>query len=58
MERVWLTVDQWCQQTQMGRTNAYQFLRSGKLRAVRIGKRYLIPSTELREFVEREDARA
>jgi excisionase family DNA binding protein len=53
-----LTVHQWCEVTQMGRTNTYRFLRSGKIRAVKIGKRYLIPSAELQSFVEREDARA
>ena len=52
-----LTVHQWCEVTQMGRTNTYRFLRSGKIRAVKVGKRYLIPSAELRSFAEREDLR-
>lgn len=57
-DKQFLTVYQWCEVTQMGRTNTYRFLRSGKIRAVKIGKRYLIPSAELQSFVEREDARA
>ena len=42
----------------MGRTNAYRFLRCGKIRSVKVGKRYLIPSAELRSFAEREDVHA
>lgn len=41
----------------VGRESAYQLVREGRLRAVRIGRRILVPRTELTAFVEREAAR-
>lgn len=39
----------------VGRDTAYQLVREGRLRAVRVGRRrLLIPRTELAAFVERE----
>jgi excisionase family DNA binding protein len=38
----------------IGRDTAYQLVRDGRLRAVRVGRRLLIPRTELEAFVERE----
>jgi len=38
----------------LGRDSTYQLIREGRLRAVRIGRRLLIPRTELEDFVQRE----
>lgn len=38
----------------IGRDTAYQLVRNGRLRSVTVGRRRLIPRTELAAFVERE----
>ena len=40
----------------IGRDSAYQLIREGRLRAVHIARRVLIPRTELVAFVERESS--
>ena len=37
----------------VGRSTTYQLLMTGKLRSVTIGRRRLVPVSELRRFVER-----
>jgi excisionase family DNA binding protein len=41
----------------IGRDTAYQLVREGRLRAVRVGRRILVPVSESEAFVEREAAR-
>lgn len=41
----------------VGRDSCYALLRQGRLRAVRIGRRLLVPAGELQAFVARELAR-
>jgi excisionase family DNA binding protein len=41
----------------LGRDSAYALVHEGRLRAVHVGRRVLIPRTELAAFVEREAAR-
>lgn len=38
----------------LGWGSLYEFLRAGRIKSVRVGKKYLIPSSELNEFIERE----
>jgi len=38
----------------LGREAVYQLIREGRLRCVRVGRRLLVPRTELEAFVERE----
>ena len=38
----------------IGRDTTYQLVREGRIRAVRVNRRVLIPRTELAAFVERE----
>lgn len=40
----------------LGRDSTYQLVREGRLRHVRIGRRVLVPVTELAAFVARESA--
>jgi excisionase family DNA binding protein len=41
----------------IGRDTAYQLVREGRLRAVHVGRRILVPLSESEAFVEREAAR-
>jgi len=38
----------------LGRDTAYQLVREGRLRAVRVGRRVLVPRAELEAFIARE----
>jgi excisionase family DNA binding protein len=38
----------------LGRDSCYALVREGRLRAVRVGRRVLIPRAELEDFVTRE----
>lgn len=38
----------------VGRDSTYQMVREGRLRAVRVGRKVLVPRSELAAFVERE----
>jgi len=38
----------------IGRDTAYELVRSGRLRSVAIGRRRLVPASELEAFVARE----
>jgi excisionase family DNA binding protein len=42
----------------IGRDTAYELVKEGRLRAVRIGRRLLVPQAELSGFVERESGGA
>jgi excisionase family DNA binding protein len=42
----------------LGRDATYAAIREGRLRALRLGRRLLVPVTELERFVERELERA
>jgi len=39
-----------------GRDAAYALVREGRLRSIRIGRRVLIPRTEIEAFIERESS--
>ena len=41
----------------IGRNSAYQLIRDGRLRSVSVGRRLLVPRTELEAFVARESRR-
>lgn len=49
-----LTPREFKEQMPIGWGSLYQFLRAGRIKSVRVGKKYLIPSSELNEFIERE----
>jgi excisionase family DNA binding protein len=41
----------------LGRDSAYELIRTGRLRVVRVGRRILVPRSECAAFIEREIAR-
>lgn len=52
-----LSVRQAAAELGCGRDACYRLVREGRLRSVRVGRKVLIPRTELAAFVERETSR-
>ena len=50
--RLLLRVDEAGRRLNLGRTVMYELIRSGRLRSVKVGKRRLIPTSALVEFVD------
>lgn len=48
-----LTVTEAASTLKLGRSMMYTLIRTGKIRCVRVGRKILIPSAYLREFIER-----
>ena len=46
-----VTVDEMCDMLRCGKNAAYQYLNSGKIRAIRNGKKFLRPKRAVCEFV-------
>jgi excisionase family DNA binding protein len=52
MTQLAFTVREACEAARIGRTNLYEAIRSGELRAVKRGKRTLVLAEDLRRFLE------
>ena len=48
-----LTVKEVCTILRISRNMAYELVREGKIRCVKVGNRYRIPKTEIVRFLER-----
>ena len=48
-----LTVTEAASTLKVGRSMMYALVRTGEIRCVRVGRKILIPSAYLREFIER-----
>jgi len=46
-----LTIPEFCERVSLGKTSVYQLLNEGKVKAVKLGKKTLIPRSSLNEFV-------
>lgn len=53
MENTLLNIPEACEKLRVGRTRLYQILNSGQIKAVRIGKKTLIPSASIEDFINR-----
>jgi excisionase family DNA binding protein len=53
-EPLLISVRQAAAELPCGRDTMYELIRQGRIRSVRIGRRLLVPRTELEAFVERE----
>ncbi len=51
MENTLLNVPEACERLRIGKTRLYQILNAGQIKAVRIGKRTLIPVVSIEEFI-------
>ena len=49
-----VTIDEIMEMLQIGRVTVYQMLQSGRIRRLRIGKRYIIPKQRIVEIFEFE----
>lgn len=49
-----VTIDEIMEMLQIGRVTVYQMLQSGRIRRLRIGKRYIIPKQSIVELFEFE----
>jgi excisionase family DNA binding protein len=45
-------IDKACEVSGFGKTKLYEEIGSGRLRAVKVGRRTLIPADDLRAFIE------
>jgi excisionase family DNA binding protein len=53
VEQVNLTINQFCEAVPCGRTKAYELSGAGEVEAIKLGKRTLIPRTELERLQAR-----
>lgn len=51
MDKTLLNIPEACAKLRIGRTRLYQILNAGQIKAVRIGKRTLIPSSAIENFI-------
>lgn len=47
-----ITVDELCEMLRIGRNKAYELLRSGKIKAFRCGRLWMISKQAVEEFVK------
>jgi excisionase family DNA binding protein len=52
IEPLAFTIDRFCAFTGIGRSKAYELISSGRLQAIKLGKRTLIRFEEARRFVD------
>jgi excisionase family DNA binding protein len=52
MQSELLTIPEFCAQVNVGRTNAYRLINEGQVKAVKLGKKTLIPRTEMLRWIE------
>jgi excisionase family DNA binding protein len=45
------SIPQACQRLSIGRTAMYELLKTGEVRAIKVGNRTLIPESELQRFI-------
>lgn len=46
-----LTIPEFCKSVNLGRTVAYRLINEGKVKAVKLGKKTLIPRSALDDFI-------
>ena len=47
-----LTITEFCTHANIGRTNLYHRISKGQIKAVKLGKKTLIPKTEMLRWIE------
>lgn len=51
----YITVPQFCEILQLSHSTAYRMIKTGKVRAMKVGRRYKIPYSELKKISEGEE---
>lgn len=46
-----LTINQFCEIANCGKTNTYKLINNGQLKAVKLGKKTLIPKDAMENFI-------
>ena len=50
--KVALTVNEFCSTCSIGRTSFYELVKAGHIRVIKMGRRTLVPATEVAELLE------
>lgn len=53
-EKSIISLEETCEQLQIGKSSLYQLLRSGELKAFRIGRNWKIPSSSIAEYIDKQ----
>ena len=56
LERLAVSVEDAATQLGIGRSTMFELIRNGRLSSIKVGKRRLIPTSELRAFLDRATA--
>lgn len=51
MQAELLTITEFCKSVNLGRTVAYRLINEGKVKAVKLGKKTLIPRSSVDDFI-------
>ncbi len=54
LEKAYLSIQEWVFLTGIGRSNTYLFIVDDRLKTVKIGRRRLIPASEVEDFFARQ----
>lgn len=52
-----VTVEQLCKMLCIGRNSAYKLLQTGEVKSVRIGKKYVIPTRWVVDYLEQHQSK-
>lgn len=52
MEHEILTVEEVCDTLRLGKTSVYELLRSGQLKSLRVGRKWMIPRWAIEDFLK------
>lgn len=51
MQTELLTLSEFCKAVNLGRTSVYKLINAGKVKALKLGKKTLVPRSSLDEFI-------
>ena len=54
MENSLLTINEICSILRIGKTKAYELIKQKKIKSIKIGKKIIIPSSELNNYIAKQ----
>lgn len=51
MQTELLTIPEFCKAINLGKTSAYKLINTGKIKALKLGKKTLVPRSSIDEFI-------